>query len=116
MRVACNGNCLWTYGRTDQGSGNSDTLFLASTQLASLASYLSFEASERKKIINNSKRVEVKGALGQRLDEIEDICISTDRFELIFRNLLCWFNRSKENIEFEGTSVKGLSAVKRVSK
>jgi len=60
--------------------------------------------------------VEVKGALRQRLDEIEDICISTGRFDLILRNFLCWFNGSKENIEFDGTSVKGLSAGKRVSK
>ena len=60
--------------------------------------------------------MEVKGVLGQRLDEIEDICISTDCLELIFLNFLCWFNGSEENIGFDGTGVKGLSAVKRVSK
>ena len=60
--------------------------------------------------------MEVKGALGQRLDEIENICVSTDCLELIFLNFLRWFNGSEENIGSDGTGVKGLSAVKRMSK
>ena len=54
--------------------------------------------------------------LGQRLDKIEDISIPTGRFDLIFRNFLYWFDGSEKNIEFDSTSVEGLSLVKWVSK
>jgi len=67
--------------------------------------------------IRNLKHVEAKvRLLGQRLDKIEDIGIPTGRFDLIFRNFLYWFDGSEKNIEFDSTSVEGLSLVKWVSK
>jgi len=57
----------------------------------------------------------MRGVLGQRLNEIEDIRIATNCLELILRNILRWFDGPEKNIEFDSTSVEGLSLVKQMT-
>lgn len=64
--------------------------------------------------ISNLKHVEMRDVLGQRFNELEDIRISTHRLKLILGNFLCWFDGSEKNIEFDSSSIKGLSLVKQV--
>ena len=104
------GDCLQTYG-----SRLGQWLYVVSGPHS--AGYPCFPPEFRNRWgkISNLKHLERRDVLGQRFNELEDIRIPTHRLKLILGNILCWFDGSEKNIEFDSSSIKGLSLVKQAT-